>query len=88
MTNVVTEINIIPIKPKNGHIAFASFVLFDQIYINSVAVYTRFGGGIRLVYPRKKNIDICHPINHEFGQIIEKHILSEINENDLFGFIL
>ena len=54
MTNYISEINIIPIKPKNGHIAFVSFILFEKLYINSVAVYTHFGGGIRLVYPRKR----------------------------------
>lgn len=86
MTEKITsEINIVPIKPKNGHIAFVSIVLFGQLYINSIAVYTRFGGGIRLVYPRKKNIDICHPINNTFGEKIENEVLIEIMKLDLFG---
>lgn len=85
MTNYVSEINIVPIKPKNGHIAFVSFILFEKLYINSVAVYTRFGGGIRLVYPRKKNLDVCHPINHEFGDAIENEVLMEILKYELFS---
>lgn len=75
---LVTEINIVPIKPKYGHIAFASFVIFGSFYINSVAVYTRFGGGIRLVYPRKKNLDICYPTNNEIGAKIEAAIYEEM----------
>lgn len=85
MTNYVSEINIVPIKPKNGHIAFVSFILFEKLYINSVAVYTRYGGGIRLVYPRKKNLDVCHPINYEFGDAIEKEVLMEILKYELFS---
>jgi len=85
MTNFTSEINIVPIKPKNGHVAFVSFILFEKLYISSVAVYTRFGGGIRLVYPRKKNLDVCYPINHEFGDAIEQEILMEILKYELFS---
>jgi DNA-binding cell septation regulator SpoVG len=83
--NIVSEISIVPIKPKNGMVAFVSFVLFEQLYVNSVAVYTRFGGGIRLVYPRKKNLDICHPISHEFGELVESAVLMEILKYELFS---
>lgn len=82
---LVSEINIIPIKPHNGHVAFVSFVLFEKLYINSVAIYTRFGGGIRLVYPRRRNLDICHPVNREFGDAIEQAVLVEVLKYDLFG---
>lgn len=80
---IVSEINLVPIKPRFGHIAFASFVLFDMLYISSVAVYTRPGGGIRLVYPRKKNLDVCHPIKQELGAAIEEAILSEMQHHEL-----
>lgn len=70
----VTEINIVPVKPKFGLIAFASFVVYDAFYISAVAIYTRPHGGIRLVYPRKKNLDVCHPINSEIGKHIEEAI--------------
>lgn len=83
--NLLSEINIVPIRPKNGHVAFVSFVLLGNLYINSVAVYTRFGGGIRLVYPRKKNLDVCYPINHEFGERIEHEVLLEILKYELFS---
>lgn len=82
-TSIVSEINLVPIKPKFGHIAFASFVLFDSIYVGSVAVYTRPGGGIRLVFPRKKNIDVCHPIKHELGELIESTVYDFMVEYEL-----
>lgn len=79
----VTEISIVPVKPRFGHIAFVSFVLFNALYIGSVAVYTRPGGGIRLVFPRKKNMDVCHPINHELGKMIEESIYDEMVQYEL-----
>lgn len=75
---LVTEISIVPVKPKYGHIAFASFVIYESFYLNAVAVYTRFGGGIRLVYPRKKNLDICHPTNSDVGRQIEEAVYEEM----------
>lgn len=81
--DTVSEINIIPVKPKFGLIAFASFVLFDSLYISSVAIYTRPHGGIRLVYPRKKNLDICHPIKHQLGVSIENALLDEMQKHEL-----
>lgn len=80
---IISEINIVPIKPKFGHVAFASFILFESLYISSVAVYTRPYGGIRLVYPRKKNLDVCHPIKHELGVLIEEAITNEMQRYEL-----
>lgn len=80
---IVDEVQIVPIKPKFGHIAFASFVIFDSFFVGMVAVYTRPFGGIRLVYPRKKNVDLCHPINNELGAVIEKHVLEEMQRHEL-----
>lgn len=82
-TQIVSEINLVPIKPRYGHIAFASFILFDALYISSVAIYTRPHGGIRLVYPRKRNLDVCHPIKHELGQIIEEAVMDEMQRYEL-----
>lgn len=81
--SIVSEISLVPIKPKYGHIAFASFVLFDALYVSSVAVYTRPHGGIRLVYPRKKNLDVCHPIKNELGLMIEEAITDEMQRYEL-----
>lgn len=75
---IISEISIVPIKPKFGHIAFASFVLLECFFVGSVAVYRRPYGGIRLVFPRKKNIDLCHPIRQDLYEILEKAIFDEM----------
>ena len=76
----ISEIQIVPIKPQEGLVAFASFVLDKKYYVGSVAVYTRLNGeGFRLAYPTKKlgekSINIFYPINGETGQAIEKAII-------------
>ena len=78
----ITEIQIIPIKPRDGLVAFASIVLEDSVYLGSLGVYTRLdGSGYRITYPTKivanKSINIYHPINKETSKAIEKAIISE-----------
>jgi stage V sporulation protein G len=87
----ISEIQVIPVKPKEGLIGFASFVLDEKYYVSSVAIYTRLdGSGYRLVYPTKKvgekNINIFHPINREAGKIIEEAVIKKVDElfNDSF----
>ena len=78
MKTIINEIQIVPVKPSNGLIAFASFVLFNSIYCSSVGVYTRPTGGYRLVYPTKKigegQLNIFYPINSQIGLIIESEV--------------
>jgi len=80
----ITEIQIIPIKPQEGLVAFASFVLDDNLYLGSIGIITRPEGGYRLVYPTKKvgirNINIFHPINKEFSQSVEKEVIKEFED--------
>ena len=84
MKNRVTEINITPIKPQNGLVGFASFVLDDNWYMGSIGIMTRPEGGYRLVYPTKKvnerNINIFHPINKQTAQEIENVVISRFEE--------
>lgn len=92
----ITEIQIIPIKPQNGLVAFASFVLDDNLYLGSIGIMTRPQGGYRLAYPTKKvegrNINIFHPINREFAEEIEKvvikrfeEVMNKVNKNDRYS---
>jgi len=81
----ISEIQIIPVKPKDGLVAFASFVLDKKYYVSSVAVFTRLNGeGFRLVYPAKKvnekNINIFYPINTETGNAIERAISEKVSK--------
>ncbi len=82
-TPIISEIEIVPIRPKFGLIAFASFVLFDALFIGGVGIHTRPHGGIRLVYPRKKNVDLCHPVKHELGLLIEDAVRDVLVEYEI-----
>jgi len=81
----ISEIQVIPVKPKDGLIGFASFVLDERYYVGSVAIYTRLTmSGFRLVYPTKKvaekNIAIFYPINAVVGKRIEEEVSIKVDE--------
>ena len=80
----ITEVNLTPVHPKGGLVAFASCVLDGNIYLSSIAVYVRPSGTYRLLYPAKKvgaiNMDIFHPINRAASKEIEAAIIQKCNE--------
>ena len=84
MTNRLSEIQIIPIKPQNGLVAFASFVLDGNLYLGSIGIVTRPNGGYRLVYPTKKlaekNFNIFYPINRDFALAIENEVVRQFED--------
>jgi len=83
----LSEIQIIPVKPNNGLVAFASAVLNYQFYIGNIAIYSSPSSkyGYRLVFPNKnlsngKKIDCFHPIDRNAGMYIEKVIITKYEE--------
>lgn len=84
MTLLITEVNVAPIKPQDGLVAFASVVLDDSVYLSSIAVYTRPDGSYRLVYPTKKLgeriLNLFHPISREASKQIEAAIFKKCEE--------
>jgi len=83
----ISEIQIIPLKPKEGLVAFASCVVNKALYIGNIAIYTSPSTqeGFRLVYPVKtlpngKEIHCVHPINKEAGELISKAIIKKFRE--------
>lgn len=80
----INEIQITPVKPNNGLVAFASCIVDDSLYLGSIAIFTRLEGGYRLTYPTKsvgdKQINIFHPINQETGKILEEKIVAKYKE--------
>ncbi|HEX6977106.1 MAG TPA: septation protein SpoVG family protein [Patescibacteria group bacterium] len=80
----ISEIQIIPIKPQNGLVAFVSFVLDSNLYLSSIGVITRPQGGYRLTYPTKrvgvKDLNIFYPINKTFAEEIEKEVSAKLEE--------
>ena len=92
----ISEIQIIPIKPQNGLVALASFVLDGNLYLGSIGVFTRPEGGYRLTYPTKavgsKSMNIFYPINKTFAQEVEKtiinrfeEVMNRVNKNDRYS---
>lgn len=92
--NRISEIQIIPVKPQDGLVAFASLVLDNNLYLGSIGIMTRPEGGYRLVYPTKKvgvrSINIFHPINRGFAEAIEKEVINKLEDvmkNDRYNEI-
>ncbi len=80
----VSEVQIVPIKPSGGLVAFASFVFNDALYCGSVGIFTRPSGGYRLVYPNKqvagRQLDVFHPISGKVGRLIEQVVITKYEE--------
>lgn len=80
METKITEVTIIPIKPKKGLVALASCIIDEKFYLGSIGIYTRLKGGYRLTYPTKKvgenSINICHPISKVMGEVIEANVVA------------
>ncbi|MCR4752858.1 MAG: SpoVG family protein [Candidatus Saccharibacteria bacterium] len=80
----ISEVKICPVKPQDGLVAFASVVIDDNIYLGSIAVYTRLDGSYRILYPTKrigtKYLNVFHPINSECGKQLENLIIKKCNE--------
>ena len=81
----ITEVQITPIKPKDGLVAFASVVVENSLYLGFLGVYTRLDGtGYRITYPTKKvgenSLNIYHPINKETNKAIEEAIIIKVKE--------
>ncbi|MBI3615182.1 MAG: septation protein SpoVG family protein [Candidatus Omnitrophica bacterium] len=84
MNAEISEIQFTPIRPKDGIVGFASFVLNGWLYLGSIAVMTRPQGGYRLLYPTRKiadrNIGVFHPIERDFARMVEEKILEKAED--------
>lgn len=80
----VTEVNLTPIKPHDGLVAFASCVIDGAIFCGSIAIRVCPDGTYRLLYPTKKmgnsNMGVYHPINRAASKAIENAIFEKCNE--------
>ncbi|MCK5602442.1 septation protein SpoVG family protein [Candidatus Pacearchaeota archaeon] len=81
----ITEINFIPVKPKDGLVGFVSFVFNRQFYFGNISIFTHLFPEkkvtYRLSYPedpiRKKSF--FHPINRKTQIEIEKAVSDHID---------
>lgn len=76
---LVSEVNIVPVKPTNGLIAFGSVVIDNGLYLGSIGVHSRLDGSFRITYPTKKlgnkELNLYHPITKEVGNLIEQAVV-------------
>ena len=85
----ISEVQISFIKPKDGLIGFASFVIDGSIYLSSIGIHQKLdGSGLRLTYPKKsatdRQCDLFHPITQAAAKAIENAIFEKI-ENVMKG---
>lgn len=77
----ITEVSIVPVRPRDGLVAFASCVVDGVLYLGSIAVHMRRDGSYRLVFPAKKvgetNLSIFKPIDKSFGDELSRVIGDE-----------
>jgi len=84
LTLSISEVDIIPVKPRNGLIAFASCVVNGQLYLGNIAIHTRLdGSGYRLVFPVKvlpngKEIQCVHPVTRQAGDLLLQAIVEKL----------
>ena len=81
----IKRIEIVPIRPFEGLIAFANVVLEEGLYLGSIGVHRKLDGGFRITFPSKKvgktNFCIYHPINLEVGERIRNGYLLKSRRN-------
>lgn len=84
MKAIISEVQIVPIKAKEGLVGFASFVYRNSLYLGSIGIHTRPQGGYRLTYPTRKgtngNFNIFHPINKEVASEIENAVIAKFED--------
>lgn len=81
----ITEVQILPIKPRGGLVAFASLILNDSLCLTSIGIHQKLdGSGYRLTYPTKivgaRNMNLYHPITKALSKAIEEAIFNKFKE--------
>jgi DNA-binding cell septation regulator SpoVG len=80
----IKRIEIVPIRPFEGLIAFANVVLEEGLYLGSIGVHRKLDGGFRITFPTRKvgeaNLCIYHPMTPEISKEFETAICSKAEE--------
>jgi DNA-binding cell septation regulator SpoVG len=81
----ITEVQVIPVRPVDGLVAFGSCVVDGQLYIGSLGIHKRLDGtGYRITYPTKlignRQLSYFNPITKEAGAAIEKAVIEKCVE--------
>ncbi|MBI5150147.1 MAG: septation protein SpoVG family protein [Candidatus Omnitrophica bacterium] len=80
----ISQIQIVPISPKDGLVAFASATINGDFAVGGIAIFTSLNSpdGFRLVYPTKfsstGNQFYCfRPLTKKAGDALHKPIIAE-----------
>jgi DNA-binding cell septation regulator SpoVG len=81
----IIKVELLPIKPQNGLMAFACVEINNEFYVSSIGVHKRRDGkGYRITYPTRKvgeqNLTIFHPTEPSFSKEIEHAICTRAEE--------
>ena len=82
----VSNIEIVPISPRRGHVAFASCELNGCVRLDGIGIHSRRdGSGFRLTFPSKllangRYLDLYFPTTKEAGDTFQNAIVSSYLE--------
>ncbi|MCP5507105.1 MAG: septation protein SpoVG family protein [Chlamydiales bacterium] len=81
----VSQVEIIPIRPKKGLIGFATVEMDDQLLLHSIGIHRKKdGSGYRLTYPTRSGYasdkSVFHPIAPDLSKEIERCVFQKVNE--------
>lgn len=85
----ISQVEIIPIRPKGGLIGFATIEIDEQLLLHSIGIHRkRDGSGYRLTYPTRGDClaskAVFHPTNPNLSKEIEQCIFKKATE--IFDF--
>lgn len=77
----IKKVEIVPIRPHEGLVAFADIVLEEGLYLGSIGVHRKLEGGFRITFPTRKvggiNVSIYHPLQLHISKEFEYAICSK-----------
>lgn len=81
----ITEVQVLPIKPRDGLVGFASLILDEALCLTSIGIHQKLDGtGYRLTYPTKlvgdRTMNLYHPITKDLSRAIEEAVFSKFEE--------
>lgn len=83
---IISETTFFPVKPSpKGLIGFSSVLFNNSLCLNSISVYLRPSGELRLVFPLKtlpntKEINVYYPVTRECYEVIKCAIVKKYKE--------
>lgn len=81
---MISEIEFLPVKPRNNFIGFVKFLYDDAFYLGSIGVYTSLDGTYSLSYPYKKvgigKVQYFHPVDKEVANLILEKVSEYLDE--------